>query len=333
MAVLLKYKKSILLGLSLVLYIYFEYFSVGFENDEYFLIFLAFDAFIPLILAAVFYGLRGGFLVSLFIILVNSWLTFIVYKPFFPVSIFIGYYIMIFLFGITIGYIIDLNKKLKKVLVEKELLLKEIHHRIKNNLSLITSLLKIEEKKDVGIHDQTLLKNKMNELQERINSIRLIHDKLYQSNDFININAKDHFTSLIGSIQDTYEEKGKSIRYSLNIEDIQLKSDLLISLGLFTTEVIINALKHGFKNYDKGQIVFSLHRQPAHHLEIVISNDGDPFDEALRNKEPGLGMRLIESLSRQLNGQLTIHSNHTTSFKLIIPVEKELDAKSQIKIL
>jgi len=199
----------------------------------------------------------------------------------------------------------DISKKNE----EKTILLKEIHHRVKNNLQVVNSLLKfqsreIEDKKILGMFEKA---------QKRVLSMAMLHEKLYRSDDLKNINIKDHFTVLIEDLIKNYAVD-KKINLEINIEDIaNIGIETLTSLGLIISELITNSLKHAFKNTSQGTIIVSL-KQVNVTYELIIGDDGVGF--VPKKESGGLGTKLTQIFTKQLGGTITKLNQPGTVFKI-----------------
>lgn len=202
------------------------------------------------------------------------------------------------------------RKELNRSLSEKELLLKEIHHRVKNNLQLINSL--------IGIHASSLnYKDKnigifLEKSESRIHSMSLIHQILYESDDLNEINFKEYLEQLIASIKDSYD--GHEIQYILNLENTPLNLQTSLTLGLISHEVILNSIKHAFKNNSIGKISVEL-RTEKNNVVLVVSDNGVGYDEK-KEKTGTFGMELIHLLAEQLNASLKYGSKVGHRFAL-----------------
>lgn len=224
--------------------------------------------------------------------------------------------LVVFLFVL---YRIFLRKKkysrlLEKKNIEKEFLLKEIHHRVKNNLETISSLLSLQTSKIQNKEFQAI----MEETQNRVHSMGMIHKRLYQGENMKTIEMKGFFESLGNYIIDTFDASDR-IRFSPEMKPLELDVDWAIPIGLIVNELISNSLKYAFPDKRQGEISVKLLEKDSHLLLFVTDNGiGMPENPPIYGS--GFGSELIRLLTLQLEGNMTLHGQTGTevSFKFLM---------------
>jgi two-component sensor histidine kinase len=203
------------------------------------------------------------------------------------------------------------EERIASSLEEKELLLKEIHHRVKNNLQVISSLLKLQasyviDKEALGV---------LTESQNRVQSMALIHQKLYHSKDLANIDLGEYINQLALNIFHSYKINTDEIKFELNSNEIKLGIDYAIPCGLIVNELITNALKHAFPNGNKGTIDITLNRESSNLYMISIADNGEGFPKNIDFKNTSsLGLQLVNTLASQIDGTVEMKSDKGTRF-------------------
>jgi len=206
-------------------------------------------------------------------------------------------------------------EQLKASLREKESLLKEIHHRVKNNLQVISSLLKLQV---AGIRDSSALEM-FHESQNRIRSMALIHEKLYQSPDLSRVEFASYVRELLSLLLRSYAARPR-IELNTTIENATLSIEVAVPLGLILNELISNCLKHAFPGGRTGRITVDLRSYDASSMELKVADDGVGFPAQVdfRTAET-LGMQLVRTLTEQIGGRLELHRGATTEFAISFP--------------
>jgi len=210
------------------------------------------------------------------------------------------------------------EQKIKESLKEKEILLAEIHHRVKNNLAVITGLLELQVQNTDNDEAKTVLRDS----QLRINSMALIHEKLYESDNLSLIQFGKYIGELIDVIADSHITKEKPIEIDIESDPIEFTITQAIPCGLLMNEIVTNALKHAFEGRNSGKISISLKKE-GDVIQLVISDNGiglpDNFEEM---KVKSLGMTLIYTLASQLNADMNIESGEGTVYRLTFEVQE-----------
>ncbi len=202
------------------------------------------------------------------------------------------------------------QEALSASLQEKEVLLKEIHHRVKNNLQIISSLLSLQ----TANHDSDPTAA-LRESQDRIRSMALIHEKLYRSVDVARVDFRDYAEGLTAGLQRSYFP-GPGVHVFVDVEDILLDIDLAIPCGLIVNELVSNSLKYAFQDGRKGEIRVGLARDGRNYILTVSDNGpGLPPDVDFRNT-PSLGLQLVNMLASQLEGTVELDCSRGTRFKI-----------------
>ncbi len=225
-----------------------------------------------------------------------------------------------FICGIIISYLIfqflklneyaenqyvQLTTTLKDKNREKSVLLKEIHHRVKNNLQVVTSLLRLQSRDISDQKHQALYKDSIN----RVLSMALIHEKIYQATDLAKINLEDYITSLANDLIDSYSLETK-IDLNINSNVKSLKTKSLVPIALMFNELISNSIKHGFKNQKNGEInIYIDDRYP--YVNMKYSDNGNWIETTHTDS---LGLELIQSLTEQLTGSLSRQIDNGTHY-------------------
>ena len=216
------------------------------------------------------------------------------------------------------------NKKEERIeaaLKEKDILLGEIHHRVKNNLQVVNSLLDLQIDRIV---DPVVL-DMLRESQNRIKSMALIHQTLYESRDFVQVDFSNFLDSMAPTLVTSYGIDPDRIALSIDAVEVQLPINAAIPCGLVVNELISNALKHAFPNNGSGEIRIRLARDSESHATLSVSDNGTgiPADFDLAGTET-LGLQLVNLLTDQLGGTLEIHRANPTVFTLRFPIQRPL---------
>ncbi len=216
------------------------------------------------------------------------------------------------------------DENMKSALEEKEVLLREIHHRVKNNLQVITSLISLQADhiNDPQIADAFL------ETQARVRSMSLIHEELYQASNLAQVNFPDYLQRLTGYLTNAFAIGGR-ITLQTDVKDVLLGVDTAIPLGLIVNELVSNALKHAFPDGRRGKIIVRLHpvinQSGEHWYDLVVEDNGAGFPHDIdHRKTETLGLQLVSVLSRQLKGTIELENNGGTKFILRFPEPKGL---------
>jgi len=204
-----------------------------------------------------------------------------------------------------------IQEELDQQLAEKETLLKEIHHRVKNNLAVVSSLIKLQSEKARDEYHRSLL----NECVNKIRSIADIHEIVYQNNSLSEISAVDYFNKLLDGIQAFYSQNDAKVDLVKNIQDFTLSIEKMIPLGLIVNEVITNAYKHAFTERNTGLISFDLVKSKKS-IELTIKDTGVGIAKD-SEFEPKLGMEIISDLAEQLDAEYAIKASAGTEFSLV----------------
>lgn len=216
------------------------------------------------------------------------------------------------------GELAHKNTLLDKRNAENELLLKEIHHRVKNNMEVVSSLLQLQS----SHIDDPSVQAAMLSSQNRVKSMGIIHQKLYQSEHLASIEMRDYFINLSENILDSFNASGK-IKVECNMAKLILDIDTAVSIGLITNELLTNSLKYAFEGKDSGTIKISLSPVSADNerkdidLQLLITDDGIGKAPDQLAKGTGFGTQLIDLLTRQLDGKLTYENNNGTIVSLL----------------
>jgi two-component sensor histidine kinase/ligand-binding sensor domain-containing protein len=224
--------------------------------------------------------------------------------------ILIGLVILVFKFKLKQARLQEKNEYFKKQNEEKKTIIKEIHHRIKNNLQVVVSLLRMQSSK---VKDQNVVEM-FKETQKRILSMALLHEKMQQDDDLEGIDVQDHFKSLINGLVKSYAVE-KTISLNIKINKIDFGMETLTPLGLIVNELITNSLKYAFVNKEKGLITVHIKQLDHQSFEMLIGDDGVGFNP--ETKSSGLGSKLIDVFIKQLNGSITLLNQPGTMYKII----------------
>ena len=203
------------------------------------------------------------------------------------------------------------EKELKTSLNEKEFLIKEIHHRVKNNMQIVSSLLEIQSLRQTDKNIKKLFKDSQNQVR----SMAIVHEKLYQSGNLASINIQDYTKSLITEIFSSYHIN-ENILTNLNIEKRSMDINKAIPLGLILNELITNSLKHAFPNGQKGEIRINLNKNNGSiTLNYLDNGVGFPKNFDFQNPQT-LGLQMINGLVAQMNGSIKLNRKPGTQFTI-----------------
>lgn len=209
----------------------------------------------------------------------------------------------------------DKNQIIQKSLQEKEVLLKEIHHRVKNNLQVISSLLSLQSRR---VEDQSV-QEAILEGRNRVRSMAMIHQNLYQTEKLTTINVEEYIEQLAQNLFASYNIEPDRISMDTQIQALELDVDVLIPLGLILNELITNALKYAFPEGREGKIRVSLQRE-TEQLELRVKDNGIGLpDDFEPNTTKSMGYQLVNSLVRKLKGRLEVQNQVGTDILLSIP--------------
>lgn len=202
------------------------------------------------------------------------------------------------------------EEKIRQSLKEKEVLLKEVHHRVKNNLQVITSILSLQS---AYVKDQNTL-NMLRESQDRIKSMAFIHESLYQTKDFSNVNFSEYVVNLSKNLVHSYEISEGRVNLKLQIDNVLLNLDQSIPCGLIINELVSNSLKYAFKKKKKGTILLTI-KEKNDLVIMVVADDGAGIPKKVDfRKTESLGLQLVVTLVEQLNGTIKLDRKKGTKF-------------------
>lgn len=214
--------------------------------------------------------------------------------------------------------LLEANKEINQSLEDKDILLREIHHRVKNNMQVISSMLRLQAR---HISDQKLLEL-FKEMQNRIQAMALVHENLYQSKNLDAVNTQEFVNSIVREIQDSYSTPGKRIQIHLDIAPIELDIDNAIPCGLIINELITNSFKYAFNEQESGNITLQIKKED-HKIQLIMQDDGigipehiDPFTTK------SMGLRLIVILSKQLQAEYQVERTHGAYFSITFEEER-----------
>lgn len=208
------------------------------------------------------------------------------------------------------------ESELKETLEEKEVLLKELHHRVRNNLQVIYSLLNIHE---LSLKDKAA-SDAFKECKNRVRTMGLIHEKLYQTGDMLTFSFPDYIHSLVTHLFNSYSLLVGKVQLKMDVQDISLNLDTAVHLGLIVNELVSNSLKYAFPGKRKGYIGIYLGKRNGEEDDntLIIRDDGIGIPDSVdfRQGSSGLGMQIINSLVKKLHGHIDIDRKDGTSFTI-----------------
>jgi len=206
------------------------------------------------------------------------------------------------------------NEELRSSMAEKEVMLREIHHRVKNNLQIVSSLMDLQSDTIKNEDARAALHNS----KMRVLLIARLHQQLCQSDDLANVHVAGFLPDIARFLCQSYGKN--SVIMQNYVDDIVLDVDRIIPCGLIVNELVTNALKHSFSATAEGQITIAMKRD-GNEYELGVSNTGTPLPAGFDVKNAGtMGLRLLQMLTRQLHGALSVESGERTVFKVRFPV-------------
>lgn len=208
----------------------------------------------------------------------------------------------------------EYERQLEESIIEKEVLLKEVHHRVKNNMQVISSILNLQSS---YIDDETAL-GILRESQDRIKSMSFVHESLYQSKTLSEVNFSEYIQNIARNLFHSYGRPEGGISLEFNLEEVFLNLDTSIPCGLIINEVVSNSLKYAFEGRENGVIKVEFSQLSDGKLKLIISDNGiglpDNFD--IENAE-SLGLQLVTTLVTQVSGDLVIDTSSGTQFSIV----------------
>lgn len=206
------------------------------------------------------------------------------------------------------------EKMIQNSLLEKESMLKEIHHRVKNNLAVISSLLSLQEMK---FDSNSEIKNAFQESKNRIKSMAAVHEKLYLSENLAEINFKDYIEFMADELHKIYIDRNH-VELIFDLDKIFLSIEKAIPCGLILNELLTNAFKYAFKEINNGEIAVSFKKTKNQSYNLTIQDNGNGMPDYINFDQPiSLGFELVHRLTEQINGRIEYTSDHGSKFTLI----------------
>ena len=210
-----------------------------------------------------------------------------------------------------------IEAQIKGSLEEKEVLLKEIHHRVKNNLQVISSLLDLQASNISDQHTVSMFRDSQN----RVNSMGLIHERLYQAEDLARIDFADYLKELTANLRYSYVRDGMEVQIDTVADSIYLDVDTSIPCGLIINELVSNSLKYAFPERKNGLIRIELNKLTDNQLELLVRDNGIGLPEGIDlRKTTSLGLKLVHTLTRQLRGKIDVEGQGGAEFKIRFPL-------------
>jgi PAS domain S-box-containing protein len=211
---------------------------------------------------------------------------------------------------------VQAERQVEASLKEKEVLLQEIHHRVKNNLQIISSLLNLQAQQ---IEDKEIV-DVFRDSQNRIQSMALIHEQLYGSHDLAGIDFGAYIQDLATDLFRSYQADSRRIRLDVETDEVSLGIDQAVPCGLIVNELVSNALKHAFPDGRQGGIRVEL-RADGRQMMVLVKDDGIGLPEGTDHQStPSLGLQLVNSLVSQLDGEVILEPGRGTGFRVTFPV-------------
>ena len=201
------------------------------------------------------------------------------------------------------------NAQITASLEERETLLKEIHHRVKNNLQVISSLLKLQ----AGSLEDEAAVDAVKEGQHRVKSMALIHQKLYSAEDIRGVDVQDYFENLIDELKQAFG--ATEVRSEVNTSGLKMDIDTVIPLGLIMNELITNAFKYAFDDLENGRLDLSI-VEGGDQLMVILKDNGKGLDQSTIEASNSFGWKMIRSLSRKLKAEIEVVNNQGTTITL-----------------
>jgi two-component sensor histidine kinase len=200
---------------------------------------------------------------------------------------------------------------------EKEVLLREVHHRVKNNMQIVSSLLELQS----DVLDDDALLAQFRDSQDRIRSMALIHETLYQSQDLARLDLARYIHTLSAQLVQSYNVDPQRITIQIQVEPVVLDIDQAIPCGLILNELLSNAFKYAFPQNRTGEVHVELHADTAQQAALVVRDNGIGFpDETDFRHTESLGLQLVAMLTEQLQGTIALERDDGTTFTLTFPV-------------
>jgi two-component sensor histidine kinase len=217
---------------------------------------------------------------------------------------------------IRINMVLRKNEEnLKNSLKEKEALLKEIHHRVKNNMQVISSLVSLQSTQS----QDPVVREVLRDVSYRVRSMAMVHEKLYQATDLARIDFSKYIESLLSYLWHAYGKEASGIRLVKELETVLLPVDKAIPLGLILNELVNNALKHAYPEEKKGEVTVSLKKNKEKGLILTVRDYGRGLPPGFDWRETeSLGLRLLQMLSSQLSAVVEVKSNNGSEFRVIL---------------
>ena len=213
----------------------------------------------------------------------------------------------------------EIRREIEKSLREKELLLQEVHHRVNNNLAIISSILGLQSR---NVEDEKT-RDLIQSMENRISTMALVHEQLYRSSDVKNINIASYLRELTEGLQVNLFNVGHSVNIMLDIEPVRCGIDGLIPLGLLVNEIVINAFRHAFRNTNSPCIFINMHRDSENYYLLSIRDNGKGIDRNEFEKlTDSTGFTIIDALVHQLGAEMSIETDGGTDFRIILPAER-----------
>jgi two-component sensor histidine kinase len=211
------------------------------------------------------------------------------------------------------------DEQIRAALREKEVLLKEVHHRVKNNLQVISSLLYLQAN---SIHDGPA-REVLRESRERVNSIALVHEQLYRSTNFSAIDFGEHLRELAANVAYSYGATRRGIELDMKVMEVALQLDVAIPASLIFNELLSNAFKHAFPRSRTGRVEVTLLRAGPDDLILRVRDDGVGMPEGLDWKHPTtLGLKIVRNLTEQIHGKIEVESGAGSTFQISFVASK-----------
>ncbi len=211
----------------------------------------------------------------------------------------------------------ETEAKLRLLVEEKQMLIKEVHHRVKNNLQVISSLLKLQAESMPDAKTRTALLAS----HGRVNSMSMVHEMFYQSGDLRSLDLGPFLRNLAASLRSAYDLEDGSIEIRVAIDPVQVTLDTAIRVGLVVNELVSNALKHAFDDPSKPGLLQILMSVDSGFAELTVIDDGKGLPDGLEWTEAeSLGLQLVRNLARQLHGTIRLDTTSGTAFHLRFPI-------------